>query len=207
MLNSSNNDTSSPWRDTLLGRRLYIALTVDRTQETEYWNSLVKLYSRCGFYARRADTPYFKYYSFTPYSDHLWDIDARPAHYVSMFKEAAPDVVYSDGVADVIVDGTGVPNNDKGTFYYYIPIPEHKFNAVRLSGLIPPSHACLHNDGAAQTVEYTDSLIFSRQRPAAGFTLVIVARCSAPTFEMRSAVPTWFAVFIGHVNGLQRMVG
>ena len=202
----SETNTESIWRDTLLGRRLFTALTVDRTQADEYVRSLVKLYMRCGLYARRTDTPEFDYRSFTPYSDSEWNPEGRAYHYIAMYKEMPQRIAYRDERVSVAVAIDGDRPKMGGDFcLYYYTIPrdaaEKKLSAIKAKGLITQAHECLHcgEDLTNGMHMVPGCLTFSRQPPAAeDYVFAILADCNGDsTFGLKISIPAWFALFIG----------
>ena len=202
MTRCSQINPTSVWNNSLNGKRLFMGLTVDLTEEIDYWKSLVRLYSRCGMYARRNDTPGFEYKSFSPYADASYDIEIYPNHYLAMYKEAMPNIVYSDETTSIAV----VSNEDRTkytqsftTFYYHI-LDTGKLDQIKQKGLTSPTHACLHyNDATAYIAP--DRLIFYRRRPAAGSVVfTVLATSNADLFEIHSSIPNWFAAFIGKIE-------
>ena len=208
MTRCSQTNPTSIWRESLKGRRFFLALTVDVTQAVEYWKSLVKLYSRCGMYARRSDTPKIDYRSFSPYADASYCIENTPNHYLPMFKEAMPNVVYSDGVVSIAVKGDESRMVDGCyTLFYYIVSDRSKLALIKKTGLEAPSHRCLYSEEVDAYIA-PSNLIFYRQRPAAAEAIVfaVMAVCDGDTFEVRSSLPSWFAVFIGAIGEMPRLM-
>ena len=204
LLRAHHGNDEDQWRATLHGRRLFLALTVDMGQETEYWHSLVRLYNRCGMHARTEDTPRFEYYSFTPYTDH--SLNPEKSHYVALYKEVRPDTVYSDGQVSLLVKNTTDDQGEKQKWmYYYTAIPSHKVDLIRRTGLTPSTHRCLQTDASSTDAMYIaseDRLTFTRQRPASGCAFVVKAVCAEERFDVRSSLPSWFAALVGNVSDM-----
>ena len=206
MRHDSETNAASMWRGSLHGRRLFTTLTVDRTQEAAYVQSLIKLYSRCGLHTRWPDTPQFNYNSFTRYSGWVWDPEGQPDHYIAMYKEMLPCVAYCDERVSVAVaiDGRRMGKNDGfGLYYYIIPSDkeETRLAAIRATGLTTCNHECLHSDPKEQVPYMTSRCIsFTRRTPAAEdhvFAVWAACRDEGDAFELTISVPAWFAVFIG----------
>jgi hypothetical protein len=188
------------WHHTLNGRRLFISLTVYTAVEESYWKSLVKLYSRCGLYARRSDTPHFNnLIPFTPYSDRSWDPEHNTQTYIAMYKEAFPGAVYDNGNARVIVGGDEA--HDWALYYYGKPIPDDMIDTIRRNGITPENHAFMHSKHSVFLATPT----FTRSPPTTtGNVFAVKAVCAVQSFEMRISVPSWFAVFIGKADQMSK---
>ena len=208
MTRCSQTNATSMWRESLEGRRLFLALTVDVTQEVGYWKSLVKLYSMCGLYARREDTPPIDYNSFSPYADPSYCIDNIPNYRLPMFKEEMPNIVYSDQITSIAVKGggdeMGAISGWSAVFYYIIP-DKSKLDLIKKIGLETPSHRCLYYHDDENIAP--GKLIFQRRCPADTAVFAVMAVCSEDMFEIRSSVPSWFAVFIGMIEEMPRLMG
>jgi hypothetical protein len=213
MKHCSETNPSSLWRNSLRGRRLFTALTVDRTQETAYWQSLVKLYTRCGLHVRDDTTPAFEFHSFTPYVDYECSIEHNPRHYLALFKESIPNVAYDNGQVCIMVlmDGQAPDAAATGYSLYYHTIPSDTATVatIKTTGLTVHTHDCLHLDGASDVYVVPDRLSFSRHPPAASENMVfaVLAWCKEEVeeFELRTSIPHWFAAFIGKADGTPRV--
>ncbi len=209
----SETNPSSIWRESLHGRRLFTALTVDRTQEQSYWGSLVKLYTRCGLHARDENTPEFEFHSFTPYIDYDCNLEHNPTHYIPMYKESMPNVAYDNGQVRILVlmDGQAPHTAGPGYQLYYHTIPDDAatMTTIKTTGLTVHTHDCLHMKGASDVYLVPDRLSFSRHPPAASENTVfaVLARCKEEVeeFELRTSIPHWFAAFIGKADGTPRV--
>lgn len=210
MKHCSETNPSSMWRDSLRDRRLFTALTVDRTQETAYWESLVKLYTRCGLHTHDQNTPDFTFHSFTPYITYDCDLESNPRHYIALYKESLPNVAYDNGEVRIMVlmDGQA-PNTDPDYHLYYHTIPSDTTTttAIRTTGLTVHTHDCLHPNGASDVYMVPEHLRFTRAPPAASeYVFAVLARCreGGEEFELRTSIPHWFAAFIGRADGMPR---
>jgi hypothetical protein len=138
--------------------------------------------------------------------DQCLDPDSDPTHYITMYKEAAPCSVYSDGAVSLMVVEPPATAASPQLHYYYAPIPAERIDTIRRSGLTPNAHACLHRGAGDEVYIAPRCLTFTRQRPAAGCVFVLAAVCGAEQFEMRSSVPSWFAVFIGEAGAMDALL-
>jgi hypothetical protein len=213
MKRCSETNPASLWRNSLRGRRLFTALTVDRTQETAYWQSLVKLYTRCGLRVRDDNTPAFEFHSFTPYIDYECSLEHNPRHYLALYKESMPNVAYDNGQVRIMVlmDGQAPDAGpDYRLYYHTTPSDAATVATIKTTGLNVHTHDCLYADGASDVYMVPDRLSFTRRPPAPSeHVFAVLARCveAAEEFELRTSIPHWFAAFIGRADGMPRVTG
>ena len=190
-LMKSDTDPGSIWTKTLQGKRLFMGLTVDKTQEPSYTSSLVKLYSRAGMRERTSTTPRIDYTSFSAFSSHEWCIDKNTQHYTAMWKEITLPSVYDDGVVRIFKD-LG-ENTDTNTLFYHA-FPKDKLGSVEMHGIVHPLHRCLHSD-AEVYIAPGKTLTFTRHKHTASDNLLFVVRAECPgqSFEVHTSIPSWFA--------------
>ena len=187
------SDTCGIWYHTLKGKRLFMGLTVDRTQEQPITDSIVGLYSRCGLRRRTTATPQMDYDSFTSFSYHSWCIDKNTAHYIAMWKEVNLPVIYSDGAVNIMKDVNDSSNNAP-LFYHEFPID--KMDAIKRHGIVHPAHKCLHSENDDDLYVATGSTItFTRCFPSTPghHFFTVWAECAADSFNTHTSIPYWYA--------------